>query len=107
MGHTALEMSDSSPLFVKITTDVFQDWIKKVETVIRRGQDQGAIRSDVDALALAQSVVAIIEGGIMLFQIKQGCRSLQELPVSAAKPDTEHIVKQWISNLVRKCGLLR
>ena len=68
-GNTALEMSDTNPVYKKVVEKVFAEWIVRVESVIRRGQDTGQIRTDRSAGELAHLVVAGIEGGIMISRI--------------------------------------
>ena len=64
-GNTALEMSDSNPAFTTYVAEVFAAWTAKTESVIRAGQKTGEIRRDIPAAALARSVIAAVEGGIM------------------------------------------
>jgi len=75
-GNTALEMSDSNPVFASLVAELFDEWTAKIEATIRAGQEHGQIRSDLPAPELARSVVAIIEGGTMLSRLKK-----QEAPL--------------------------
>lgn len=70
-GNTALEMSDSSPAHTEIVAKVFDEWIFRMERVIRAGQEAGQIRTDLPAGDLARLVVAGIEGGIMQSRLKK------------------------------------
>jgi TetR/AcrR family transcriptional repressor of nem operon len=78
-GNTALEMSDSNPAFARLVTEVFDEWIGKLADTIRAGQDRGSIRADFPATDLARSVVATIEGGIMLSRLTK-----EEAPLRAS-----------------------
>lgn len=68
-GNTALEMSDTNPAFARVVADVFEEWTAKVAAIIRAGQESGQIRADFPARDLARSVIAMIEGGIMLSRL--------------------------------------
>lgn len=68
-GNTALEMSDSSPAYTAIVGKVFDEWICRIERVIRSGQEARQIRTDQSATELARLVVAGIEGGIMMSRL--------------------------------------
>jgi len=68
-GNTALEMSDTNPVFAKLVAQVFETWQAKVADVLRRGQVEGAFRTDLAAEDLARLVVASIEGGIMMARL--------------------------------------
>lgn len=64
-GNTALESSETSPLFAGLITDVFSDWTAKIEEKIEQAQQQREIRTDLSAAELATFIVATLEGGIM------------------------------------------
>jgi TetR/AcrR family transcriptional repressor of nem operon len=78
-GNTALEMSDSNPAYARLVTEVFDEWIAKLADTIRAGQGRGSIRADFPATDLARSVVATIEGGIMLSRLTK-----EEAPLRAS-----------------------
>lgn len=96
-GNTALEMSDSSPVYTEFVQKVFDEWIGRVERVIRLGQEAGQIRTDRSAGELARMVVAGIEGGIMMSRLtkkdrpfKECLESLRALLGNAAVTDESH-----------------
>lgn len=76
-GNTALEMSDSNPAFAGPVAAVFEQWTTKLAATIRAGQAEGQLRADVPAIDLARSVVAVIEGGIMMARLTKRERSLK------------------------------
>jgi TetR/AcrR family transcriptional repressor of nem operon len=68
-GNTALEMSDTNPGYTKLVTKVFDEWLARIERVIRQGQETRQIRTDLPAADLARLVVAGMEGGIMMSRL--------------------------------------
>lgn len=64
-GNTALEASDTSPLFASFVSNVFSEWTTKIEQTIAQAQEHQEIRADISAAELATLIVATIEGGIM------------------------------------------
>lgn len=84
-GNTALEMSDTNSTFADVVAKVFDEWTQKLAAVIRAGQVAGEIRGDCLADDLARSVVATIEGGIMLSRLQKdeaplkGCLDMARL----------------------------
>lgn len=70
-GNTALEASDNAPSFAELVSEVFAEWIGKLEEVILAAQASGQVRQDLPADHLAELVVATIEGGIMQSRLKQ------------------------------------
>jgi len=68
-GNTALEMSDSDAPHLVLVKGTFDRWIKKIAPVIDAGQKSGEIRADLPAETVAYTIVAGIEGGIMLSRL--------------------------------------
>jgi TetR/AcrR family transcriptional repressor of nem operon len=68
-GNTALEMSDTNPTYKTLVEKVFTEWIRRIEVVIRSGQEARQIRTDRTAYELARLIVAGIEGGIMISRL--------------------------------------
>ncbi|MBI4557450.1 MAG: TetR/AcrR family transcriptional regulator [Candidatus Hydrogenedentes bacterium] len=76
-GNTALEMSDTNRRHAVYVEGIFDQWTNKIEAVTRAGQSAGQIRNDIGARDLAQTVVATIEGGIMLSRLGKNERPLR------------------------------
>lgn len=70
-GNTALEMSDSSRRHADSVDSIFCEWSKKIDVVIRAGQLENQIRNDISASKLADTIVASLEGGIMLSRLRK------------------------------------
>jgi len=93
-GNTALEMADEDPQYARLVAGVFEEWVGRIEAVVAQGQRAGEMRTDLPARALAQHVVATVEGGIMLSRLAKdpgplrdclnGLRGILQLP---SQPD--------------------
>lgn len=70
-GNTALEASDTAPVFAELVSEVFHAWIGKVQTKITEAQLAGQVRRDLPSPDLAELVVATIEGGIMQARLQK------------------------------------
>jgi TetR/AcrR family transcriptional repressor of nem operon len=81
-GNAALEMSDGNPKFSKIIQDVFDYWTEKIEQRLIEGQADGSFVSPIPLSALATTVVATIEGGIMMSRVSKGKKGLSECVVT-------------------------
>lgn len=64
-GNTALETSDTAPMFAEPVSEVFVEWIDTLRTTIEAAQAGRQVRQDLPAAQLAELIVAAIEGGIM------------------------------------------
>jgi TetR/AcrR family transcriptional repressor of nem operon len=70
-GNTALEASDTNPAFAALVTEVFAEWVARVETRLREAQALGQVRRDLAANPLAELLVATVEGGIMQARLQK------------------------------------
>ena len=77
-GNTALEMTDGNSTFGKIIQDVFDQWTTKIEQHLLEGQIDGSFKNDIPIPALATTVVATIEGGIMMSRVSKGQKGLAD-----------------------------
>lgn len=68
-GNTALEMTDSNSRFGRIIQEVFSQWKSRVERELRQAVESGLLTSPMPADALASSIIATLEGGIMLSRV--------------------------------------
>jgi len=84
-GNTALEASDTAPQFANLVSEVFSEWIEKLNTTITAAQTAGQVRHDLPARDLAELVVVAIEGGIMQARLQKAegplARALNSLRV--------------------------
>jgi len=70
-GNTALEASDTAPIFAELVAGVFVEWIGKIQNKIAEAQEAGQVRRDLPAQHLAELVVATVEGGIMQARLQK------------------------------------
>jgi TetR/AcrR family transcriptional repressor of nem operon len=84
-GNTALESSDTAPLFANLVSEVFAEWIDKLRETLGAAQVAGQVRRDLPAEHLAELLVVAIEGGIMQARLKKAAgpleRSLETLRI--------------------------
>ncbi len=76
-GNTALEASDTSPVYAQIVTEVFNGWTEKLQRIITEAQASELIRQDVPAELLAQLVVATFEGAIMQSRLHKSAEPMR------------------------------
>ncbi len=76
-GNTALETSDTAPLFAALVQEVFAEWINVFAEKIAAAQTARQIRTDLPAGELAELAVVTIEGGIMLSRLQKSAAPLK------------------------------
>jgi AcrR family transcriptional regulator len=67
--NTTVEADDTHPELRKNAADAFQCWMKSIVTVIETGIAAGEFRASVDAEQTALTLIAMIEGAIMVSQL--------------------------------------
>ena len=77
-GNTALETSDTEPVYARFVAQVFAEWREKLEAVITKAQQAGQVRSDIGAGEMAQFVISVLEGSIMQARLYKEGRPLTD-----------------------------
>jgi TetR/AcrR family transcriptional repressor of nem operon len=65
-GNAALEMCDRNDKYRDVINAVFEEWKRRIRTVLENAVTSGEIPKGIDPEAMARHVVATVEGGIML-----------------------------------------
>src|SRR5574337_1987787 len=78
LGNMAIEMSDIHEEFRKKCQGVFDAWRVQIETVLRKAKTSGQLSDHVDALALAQFIIASVEGAILLAKVEKEVGVLEQ-----------------------------
>lgn len=76
-GNTALEMTDMSSKFGQIIKEIFSHWIKLIQDELSSIDGDKPLQSSLSAETLAISIVAILEGGIMLSRVYLDKKNLE------------------------------
>jgi AcrR family transcriptional regulator len=79
VGSLAAEMADWDDDLRADLADAFRRWESVVAGGLRAMQGRGELRADADPDALAEAVVAAIQGGILLARTKKDVRSLENV----------------------------
>jgi len=64
--NTAVEADDTNPLLKERAAKALYKWKNGIENLIRAGIRAGEFKEDTDQSAIALSVIALIEGGVMI-----------------------------------------
>jgi len=75
-GNLAVELSEHSEIFREKTNKVFESWISHLEIVLDELMRKETLPLSCDSHTLAQSIVAMLEGGIMLMKNRQDIAAL-------------------------------
>jgi len=67
--NTAIEADDTNTLLKAKAAKAVTDWKKDISTLISAGMETGEFKADTDVDRVAYSIIALIEGGIMIAKI--------------------------------------
>lgn len=67
--NTAIEADDTNTLLKAKAAKAVMDWKKDISNLITAGIDAGEFKADTDIDRIAYSIIALIEGGIMIAKI--------------------------------------
>jgi len=67
--NTAVEADDTNPLLKEKAASAVLTWKKNIENLIEAGIQAGEFKSDIDHAVTALSIIALIEGGIMIGKV--------------------------------------
>ncbi|MDR3600371.1 MAG: TetR/AcrR family transcriptional regulator [Desulfosporosinus sp.] len=78
-GNLALEMSEHDEGFREKVNEVFKIWAEKLQSVLAEMLETSGSVDSAEVEQLAQSIVAMIEGGILLMKNNQDIRILKDM----------------------------
>lgn len=78
-GNLAIELSEHNELFRQKLNQVFEVWIDHLAVLFAEIAAQEELPIQTDSQILAQSVVAMIEGGILLMKNRQDVQTLENV----------------------------
>lgn len=83
IGNLAAELSDVHEGFRRRLAGIFTEWSMKLTETLSRGQQGGRVRKECEPTAVAQFLVAALEGAILLTKVTKDIgimeRCVQEL----------------------------
>lgn len=77
LGSLAAELSDTDDKARASLAEHFAEWRAMLVVALERMRDNGVLRADIDAAALATGLLAAVEGGYLLSQTTHDPRPMQ------------------------------
>ncbi len=77
-GNAALEMSDSNPRFSAVLNGVFARWVNEINEHLSLAGEGCSLAADLPPSLLAKTIVATIEGGIMMSRVSKNPADLDD-----------------------------
>ena len=77
--NTAIEADDTHELLKARATKAILGWKKNLQDLMQAGVDAGEFKKDFDHAQLALSIIALIEGGVMIAKLTNSQSSLDKI----------------------------
>ncbi|MBE9660644.1 TetR/AcrR family transcriptional regulator [Mucilaginibacter myungsuensis] len=77
--NTAVEADDTNPPLRGKAASAIQSWRNAIMNLIKAGAASGEFKSDIDLERTALSVIALIEGGVMLSKVTHNHANLDQV----------------------------
>jgi len=68
--NTAIDADDGNAVLRGLARKAFADWRERIGAVVREGLENGEIRKKTDPLRIANTMIATLEGALMLSRIE-------------------------------------
>lgn len=80
--NTAVDSDDGNPLLRKLVRKAFADWRRRLAAIVAAGIATGEIRRDVRPAQLADTIIAALEGALVLSRIENSRAPLKRVQSS-------------------------
>jgi len=77
VANLSLEMADQSEVLRKRLDEALQRWIISLTAILEEAQKEGTIRTDIDAMPLAESIVSSFEGALLRAKVNKSVQPLK------------------------------
>lgn len=77
IANLSLEMADQSEVLRKRLDNALQRWIISLTALLEEAQKEGTIRTDINALPLAESIISSFEGALLRAKVKKSADPLK------------------------------
>lgn len=92
--NTAVDSDDGNPVLRKLARRAFAAWKRRVAAIVAKGIEEGEFRRGLRPDQLAETIVAALEGGLVLSRIENSRDSLKS-------------VEGWLATLLDSVALPR
>jgi len=82
--NTAVDSDDGNPLLRRMVRRAFTEWKGRIVAILREGMEKGEIRRSVNAEQMAGTVIAALEGAILLSRLEGSRDPLRNVEASLA-----------------------
>jgi len=97
--NTAIESDDGNPPLRAKARRALNEWLDRLQSIIREGKRQGQVRAGVDEADLASLIVGTLEGSLMMNRLQRS-----GAPIDSACRHLESYLEQGVRAHKAKAG---
>ncbi len=79
VGNIALEMSDLNEHFRRRASRFFEEWARSMADCLSRAKASGAFRESLEPRAMAEAIISLYEGAVMLARTRRDASVFERL----------------------------
>lgn len=87
--NTAIDADDGNPVLRDLAREGLNSWRMRISNIVRAGQSRNEIRNDVNAKALANLIIATLEGALMISRLESSKSALND-------------ARRWLEDMIEK-----
>ncbi len=80
--NTAVDADDGNPRLRELVREGLRDWQRRVARIVREGIKHGEIRAGVEPRAVANTIIATLEGALMISRLEGSRTALSDARAS-------------------------
>jgi AcrR family transcriptional regulator len=80
--NTAIDADDGNPALRRLARDGIKDWKARLSRIITDGIRNGEVRKNVEPRRIANTVIATLEGALMISRIEDNQQALEDVRAS-------------------------
>jgi AcrR family transcriptional regulator len=80
--NTAIDADDGNPALRKLVRQGLADWKDRLATIVREGKRAGQIRKSVKSRHVANTLIATLEGALMISRLEGDRQALEDAAIS-------------------------
>jgi AcrR family transcriptional regulator len=79
--NAAIDSDDGNPVLRGLAKEAIGDWKKRLCALVREGMERGEIRKETDSRRIANTVVAALEGALMISRLEGNRTAIRDAGV--------------------------
>jgi TetR/AcrR family transcriptional regulator, transcriptional repressor for nem operon len=76
--NTAIDADDGNPLLRRLVCAAMKEWKARLESIVEGGIEQGEIRAEVEPRRIANTIIASLEGALMISKLERDRTAIQD-----------------------------